>query len=268
MTATKVALVTGGGRGIGRAIALRLAADGFDVVVAARSLRNAERYGEELAAATVPEEIEAMGRRSLGVDGDLTSHDAARDLVRRAMDEFGRIDVVVNNAGGAIGGSDHLLASEIPDEALEFHLNLNMRSAIWVSQEAVPIMRDAHNGGSIVNITARASLDLRMQGGRQPAYAIAKSGLVTFSRYLAYEVGESGIRVNCVSPGLTFSARVALTAAQRGLDTPERLAETPLRRYGTPEDIAGAVSYFASPDSSYVTGQVLAVDGGTVLTPS
>lgn len=262
----RVAIVTGGSRGIGRAIALRLAARGVDVVVAARNLTG-PRYGEELNAATVPDEVRLLGRRSLGFEGDLCSREVARELVRRTLDEFGRIDILVNNAGGALSPVERSMASQVPDEDIEYMLRLNLLSTIYCCQEALPSMRE-RGSGSIVNISSRAALDPAQRQGRLTAYGMAKTAMNQYTRFLAQEVGVDNIRVNCVAPGAIATARIMQSAAARGISTDADLQKIPLRRFGTAEEVAAVVEFFASGDSAYVTGQCLSVCGGTVLTPS
>ncbi len=262
----KVAVVTGGSRGIGRAIALRLAAAGADVVVAARNLCG-PRYGEELSAETVPHEIRALGRRSIGFEGDLSERETAKALVRRALDELGRIDILVNNAGGALSPVERSLASVVPDEDIQFMLRLNLLSAVYCCQEALPAMRQ-QSGGSIINISTRAALDPAQRQGRLTAYGMAKSALNQYTRFLAQDVGPENIRVNCVAPGAIATARIMQSAKERNISTAADTEKIPLRRFGTADEVARVVEFFASDASAYVTGQCLSVCGGTVLTPS
>jgi len=261
----KVAIVTGSGRGIGRAIALRLAREGADVVVADRSLASAEEFGEELTAASVPEEIHLLGRRSIGFEGDLTSRETARDLVAVTVETFGHVDILVNNVGGALSPMERSFASQMTDEDIEFMFKLNYLSSVVCAQEALPNMRSA-GGGSIVNISSRAGIDPSQRQGRLAPYGIAKSSVLAFTRYLAHEVGPDGVRVNCIAPGSIATSRIVHTAKERGISTDADLDLIPLRRFGTAEDIAGVVYFLASEDSAYVSGQVICVDGGTVLT--
>jgi len=263
----KTAIVTGAGRGIGRAIALRLAAQGADVVVTARDLAHSERYGEELGAATVPEEIRGLGRKSIGFEGDLCSRDVAKALIQRTLDTFGRIDILVNNVGGALSPVERSKASVMPDEDIEYMLRLNLLSAVYCCQEALPSMR-ARKCGSIVNISSRAGLDPSQRQGRLTPYGIAKTGLIQYTRFLAHDVGPDNIRVNCVAAGAIATARILKLASARGISTDADLALIPLRRLGTADEVASVVQFFASDMSAYVTGQCLSVCGGTVLTPS
>lgn len=263
----KVAIVTGGGRGIGRAIALRLAAQGADVVVAARNLTRSERYGEEFTAATVPDEIRALGRKSVGFEGDLCGRDVAKALIARALESFGRIDILVNNAGGALSPVERSKASEMPDEDIEYMMKLNLLSAVYCCQEALPSMR-TRKAGTIVNISSAAGVDSSRRQGRLAPYGIAKAGLNHFTRYLAQDVGPDNIRVNCIAAGTIATARIVQSSKARGIGTDADLSHISLRRLGTAAEIASVVQFFASDMSAYVTGQCLSVCGGAILTPS
>jgi NAD(P)-dependent dehydrogenase (short-subunit alcohol dehydrogenase family) len=263
----KVAIVTGAARGIGRAIALRFAANGMDVVIADLDLAGAARYGEVLAAATVPDEVRLLGGSSLGFEGDLCRRETASELVAQALAAFGRIDVLVNNVGGALTPIERSMASEVPDEDLDFMLSLNLKSTIHCCQEALPAMRSA-GAGSIVNVASRAGLDPSQRQGRLTPYGIAKSGVIQYTRFLAYEAGAFNVRVNCIAPGAIATARIVHSAQARGMSTDADLERIPLRRLGSADDVAGAALFFASDLSAYVTGQCLSVCGGTVLTPS
>lgn len=265
--AGRVAIVTGAARGIGRAIALRLARAGADVVIADVELDGARRFGEALGADTVPHEIEALGRRSLGVEGDLTQAAAARELVARTLDTFGRLDILVNNAGGALTPVERSRASEAPPEDLQAMWDINLMTAVHCCQAAMPALRRS-GAGSVVNLASRAALNAAQRDGQLAPYGISKMAVVGYTRYLAAEVGPDGVRVNAVAPGVVTTARIRAQAAARGIGTEREIARIPLRRLGTPEDIANAVMFLASDASAYVTGQCLSVCGGTVLTPN
>ena len=203
----QVAIVTGAARGLGRAYALRLAMLGADVVIADIDLDSAREFDEPLGAATVPDEIRALGRRSLGVQGDLTRRDAARELVERMLAEFGRIDILVNNAGGAFTPVERSTASEVPDEDTALMFDVNYMSTVFCSQAVVPTMR-AQGCGVIVNIGTMAALDPSKTATRLVPYAVAKGAVVQYTRFLAAELGPHGIRVNCLSPGGMLTQRI------------------------------------------------------------
>jgi len=262
----QVAIVTGAARGLGRAYALRLAKLGADVVISDVDLNSAREFGEPLDADTVIDEVRALGRHSLGVQGDLRKRAAADDLVARTLAEFGRLDILVNNAGGAFAPVERSSASQVPDEDTDAMLDVNYRSMLHCCQAALPALRE--RGGAIVNISTMAALDPSRTRGRMTAYAVAKSAVIQYTRYLAYEVGPEGVRVNCIAPGTMLTPRIQAQAAARGMQSDKELQRIPLRRYGVAEDCANVLEFLVTPLSSYVTGQCLSVCGGQVLTPS
>jgi NAD(P)-dependent dehydrogenase (short-subunit alcohol dehydrogenase family) len=265
--AGQVAIVTGAARGLGRAYALRLATLGADVVIADIDLDSAKQYDETLSAASVPDEIRAFGRRSLGVQGDLTKRSGARELVERTLAEFGRIDILVNNAGGAFTPVDRSRASQVPDEDTAAMFDINYMSALYCCQEAVPSMRERRSG-VIVNVATMAALDASRTAARLVPYAVAKGAVIQYTRYLAAELGPEGIRVNCISPGAMLTARMKKQAAERGMHSDKEVRRIPLQRFGEVEDCANVLEFLVTPLSGYVTGQCISVCGGAVLTPS
>ena len=239
----KVAVVTGSGQGIGRAIAWALADAGADVVI------NARRRGdcEETAAGA-----EARGQRALICDGDI--RDFSETIAERTMAAFGRLDIWVNNVGGSNEKNVRLLV-DTPDDVFRSQLELNLTSAFQGAKAAGNRMGD---GGVIINITSGAGTRGSPYTG---PYAAAKAGMINLTQTLALELAERGIRVNAVSPGpvVTEAFREVLGVE----DQLDALARTiPLGRTGTPDDIAGAVLYLASPAASWVTGEHLLVAGG------
>jgi len=262
-----VAIVTGAARGIGRAYALRLAKLGAHVVIADINLESAREFDEELTAATVSDEIRALGRRSMGVEGDLTQRARVRDLVSRTLDEFGRIDILVNNAGGALTPVERSTASLVPDEDTILMFGVNYMTTLYCCQEVVPAMR-SRRSGVIVNIATMAALDASKTAARLVPYAVAKGAVVQYTRYLAAELGPDGIRVNCISPGGMLTARILKQSAGRAMHTDKEMRRIPLQRFGEVEDCANVLEFLVTPLSGYVTGQCISVCGGAVLTPS
>ena len=250
----RVAVVTGGGRGIGRAIARRLGADGNAVVVSSRTRSDLD---------AVVAEIEAGGGRALAVVGDALDRDGARRPVREAIDAFGHVDIVVNNVGGAVGRTHDPFAGD--DDAFERTLVMNLTTAWWTTSAALPGMRE-RCWGRIVNIgsgAARASTP----GGRL-AYTTAKHGLVGFTRQLAEATGTDGITVNCVCPGWTNTSMIDwdAIAARQGVTLAEAqavaLAANAQHRILEPEEITGMVALLVGDEGGGITGQVIGVDGG------
>ena len=242
----QVALVTGSSRGIGRAIALRLAADGAKVVVNYRS--------GEAAAAEVVRQIEAAGGAALAVGADVTDPEAAAGLVETARAAWGRLDILVNNAGITRDG----LLMKMSDQDWDMVHNTNLKSAFLVTRAAIrPMLRQ--KSGRIINITSIAGIGGNMG---QANYSAAKAGLIGLTKSVAKEVGGRGITANAVAPGyvptdLTKDLPAALLA--------EVVRLTPLGRMGTVEDVAAAVAFLASGDAAFITGQVLRVDGGMAI---
>lgn len=262
--AGRVAVVTGAARGIGRACALRLAAAGADVAIIDRDLQGAREYGETLTAGSVPDEIQALGRLSKGYEADLINRPAVDAVFDQITADFGRIDILVNMAGGAVTPIERSHASVVPDEDIDRILDINLRTAINCSQAAVAALRKT--SGTIVNVTA-ASAIAPLPDGVLSHYALAKMAVLQYTRSLATELGPDGIRANCVSPGITYSSRIASLAQERNIGTDADLARIPLRRFGTPDEISRAVEFLAGDMASYITGQCLSVCGGSVVTP-
>jgi 3-oxoacyl-[acyl-carrier protein] reductase len=240
----RVALVTGASRGIGRAIARQLAAQGAVVVAAARA---------DHAQGTV-DEIASAGGRAEPASLDVTAPGAADEIVKGVLDRHGRLDILVNNAGIA---RDQLLL-RMKREDWDGVIATNLTSAFALTQAALkPMIRQ--RGGRIVSISSVVG-----QSGNagQANYAASKAGLIGFSKSVALEVASRGITVNVVAPGLieTDMTRAMADAARQDWE-----AKIPLRRLGTPDDIAAVVCFLASDGASYITGQVVAVNGGMYL---
>jgi len=257
--AGRIALVTGASRGIGRAIALELAEAGADLVINARG---------SAALDAVAAEVRARGRDVEAVPADVATEAGAPLVVERAVARFGRVDVLVNNAGK--GSPKRLL--DLTEEDWHASFELNFMSAVRLSLACVPLMR-ALGGGRIVNISSRV--------GRQPdpyfaPYAAAKAALINFTKSLANAFSKDGVLANCVVPGLVRTEAVLEAARESaeatGKTVEEVLAETlrarpiPAGRMGEPADVAGLVVFLASPRASWITGATFTVDGGIVPT--
>lgn len=242
----RVALVTGAGRGIGRAIAEELARRGADIVLADRMLEGAQQSATEIATQT--------GRQTMAVEVDVSSLESAKAMVEQAIKSFGKVDILVNNAG--ITRDDLIMRMEEAD--WDAVIDINLKGAWNCSKAVIRAMMKARYG-RIVNISSVSGL--AGQAG-QTNYSASKAGLIGLTKALAREVASRQITVNAVAPGFVPTA---LT-----VDLPEDLKEammkiTPLGRMGKPEEIAYAVAFFASDEAAYITGQVLSVDGGMMM---
>src|SRR5439155_1789376 len=235
----RVAVVTGAGRGIGRAIALRYAAEGATIVVSARTAADVEA-------------VVADAGNGLAVVADALDADGAREPVRAALKELGRVDILVNNVGGNAGGNLDPFAAD--DEAFLRTLTLNLTSAWWTSTAVLPSMRE-REFGRIINIGSGAS----KRAAASVAYTTAKHGLVGFTRQLAAATARHGITVNCLCPGWTNTS--ALDRAPEGA-LARAETENLQRRILEPEELGGMATLLAGPDGAGITGQVISVDGG------
>ncbi len=246
----KRALVTGGSRGIGRAAALELARRGADVAFLYRS-RDAE--AAETAAA-----IRALGRRALALKADLADAAAVQAAVAKAAQDLGGIEVVVQAAGAMGAWSD---AAALSIDEWDRYLAVDLSGAFYVIKSVLPHLRKA--GGAIVAISSIAA---QMCQARNAQGAVAKAGLEALIRVVAREEGRRNIRVNAVAIGLTDTDMGRAAFAEWGPETTERVIRgIPLRRIGTPEEVARVVCFLAGPDGAYITGKVLQVDGGQII---
>jgi 3-oxoacyl-[acyl-carrier protein] reductase len=243
----KVALVTGGSRGLGRAIALALAQQGADVGVNYRG--NAE------AAAEVVTQIRSIGRAAIAIQGDTSAgREACEAIVKAAIDEFGKVDILVNNAGIT---RDNLLMRMDADE-WESVIDTNLSGPFWMTRAIARPMLKAR-AGRIINMSSVAG---RMGNVGQANYASAKAGLIGLTKSVARELASRGITCNAIAPGLIQTELTAdISEAARDFV----INSTPLGYIGSVDDVAAAAVYFASDESRYVTGQVLGVDGGMMM---
>ncbi len=243
----QVAVVTGGGRGIGRGIALGLADCGADVVVIARRQADVD---------AVAAEIRERGRRSLGISADVMDWSQIPAALDRVVDEFGHLDIMVNNAGGNLDRKMYSLP-EISIEKFDEQLHLNMKTKFWGSQQAAHRMRD---GGSIINIISIAAHKPSPGFG---VYSAANMGMISMTRTLAVELAPRQITVNCLAPGIIVTDMLKETMHLSEAEATALFNEQiPLGRTGTPEDCAAAAVFFASPAARWITGQFIDVAGG------
>ena len=242
----KVALVTGASRGIGRAIALALAAEGADVAV--------NYAGSEAAAKEVAAEIEAMGRKAFVIQADIASTEASTAMVDAVVKEFGRVDVLVNNAGITRDG----LLMRMKEDDWDAVITTNLKGVFNCTKAAIKYMMK-QKSGNIVNISSIVGV---MGNAGQANYCAAKAGVIGFTKATAKEVAARGIRVNAIAPGFI---KTDMTSVLSEKVVEAMLAGIPLNRLGETEDIAKAVLFLASSDANYITGQTLHVDGGMVM---
>ena len=243
---SKVALVTGASRGIGRAIALRLAKEGYTV-----ALNYCQNERSALRAAEV---LQAFGKEGMLCRADVTREHAVREMVRAVEDRLGPIDLLVNNAGIA----EQVLFTDLTAAQWKRMMDVHVNGAFYTSSAVLPSMI-RRKSGCIINI---ASMWGQTGASCEVHYSTAKAALIGMTKALAKEVGPSGIRVNCVSPGAIETDMMAGFSAE---DKQAIADETPLGRLGKPEEIAAAVAFLASADAAFITGQVLAPNGGMVI---
>lgn len=242
----KVALVTGGDSGIGRAVAIAFAREGADVVIDYRS--------EHADAAETVRLVKEEGRRCLSVQGDVGDEAVCAELVRRTLDEYGHLDLLVNNAGEQ-HPRDRL--EDISAEQLERTFRTNLFAMFFLTKAALPHMKE---GGVILNTT---SVTAYKGSSHLLDYSATKGAIVAFTRSLALNLAERGIRVNGVAPGPIWTPLITSTFPQGRVETFG--SDTPMRRPGQPEEVASCYVFLASNDASYMTGQILHPNGGTIV---
>ncbi|HDQ04127.1 MAG TPA: glucose 1-dehydrogenase [Deltaproteobacteria bacterium] len=242
----KVALVTGGSRGIGRASALAMADAGAHVVVSSRKIADLE---------PVAEEIKAKGVKSLAIAAHNAKIEESQALVERAVKEFGRIDILMNNAGtnpfyGPLMDQD--------EKTYDVTMNVNLKGILFLSQFAAKIMK-GQGGGSIINISSIGGL----RAGDLGVYSVTKAALIMLTEVMAKEWGQYNIRANAIAPGI-IKTRLSEALWKDPDVNKKALGQIPMMRLGEPEEIAGAVVFLASPAGSYITGATLVIDGGRI----
>jgi 3-oxoacyl-[acyl-carrier protein] reductase len=242
----RVALVTGSGRGIGRAIALKLADLGADIII--------NDIEGSTGAPEVVEQVESKGRKSIFIPADISVADDVSKLVQKAIEAFSKIDILVNNAGIT---RDKLIMRMSEDEWDQV-LNINLKGAFLCTREALKHMI-RQRWGRIVNIASIVGL---MGNGSQANYSASKAGIIALTKSTAKEAASRGITANAVAPGFIDTE---MTSALKAEVREAYEKQIPVGRYGTPEDIAYAVSFLASEEAGYITGQVLSVNGGMLM---
>jgi NAD(P)-dependent dehydrogenase (short-subunit alcohol dehydrogenase family) len=252
----QVAIVTGGGRGIGRATALELARLGADVVVAELDKAGAERVAGEVAA---------LGRRSLAVATDVTRRGDLAAMVQRAQAELGRIDILVNNAGIYRAAA----TLDVTEEHWDAIMTINAKAVFFATQAVLPVMI-AQKRGAIVSLASMAG---KIGSKTNLPYNASKAAVISMTKSLALAHAADGIRVNCVCPGFVETDMWSMVARDQGAllgmsaeeFTRQRRSQVPLGRMETPDDVASVIGFLASPRAGYMTGQALSVDGGLVM---
>lgn len=245
----RVAIVTGGGTGIGAATARRLAGHGADVAICARTVEDLERTAAAVEASS--------GRRCLAIPTDVKDEAQVTAMVERTVAELGRVDILVNNAGGTRMGPLRQLSTRAWDASFD----LNVRAAYFGTREAGRHLV-AQGSGAVVNVSSGAGVH-GVKGGAH--YSSSKAALQMFTRVTAAEWGPYGIRANCVAVGLVASERAVAAWEVAGLDHQAMARGIPLGRAGTPDEVATVIHFLASDAASYVSGQTLSVDGGPAM---
>ena len=244
----KIALVTGGARGIGRAICIALAQEGADIAV---NYHHSADKAQEVVTA-----ISQLGQQGLACQADVSDASQAQALVEKVIAEWRRLDILINNAGITIG-SREVIATEI--ETWEEMMRTNLSSAFYMARAVLPHMRK-QGYGQIVNISSNVINHYPPGSG---AYAVSKTGLIALTKVLSKEEARHGIRVNAVSPGITLTDMGIGALERRGHESAQRfLNSIPLGRAAAPEEVASAVAFLVSDEARYITGQNLVVNGG------
>ena len=243
----KVLLITGASRGIGQAAAIRLAQAGADLAITSRKLPDLEK---------VAEEIKKTGRKCLPVPAHVGKMDEIDNLVKRVLEEFGRIDILVNNAAT---NPTMAQAIDIDERAWDSIMNLNLKGLFFLSQAVAKVMREK-GGGKIINVSSVSGITPDIL----PIYSISKAGVIMATKVMAQQWAQFNIRVNAIAPGLT-KTRFSEALWKNPDILKMAMSRTPLARPAEPEEMVGAIIYLASDASSYVTGQVIAIDGGITI---
>jgi len=262
----KVAIVTGAARGLGRAYARRLAGLGAKVAVTDLDLKSYREFDAETKAMTAEStvaEIAAAGGAALGLEVDVGDHRAVETMVARVAEEWGRVDVLVANAGGGRGRPVDTKASTIDPALLDLVVSMNLFGTVYCCNAVAPLMKQQRSG-KIVTVSSVAGLSPSADGG-YAHYGAAKAAIAHYTRYLAQDLGPYGITANCIAPGVIATGRIMQTVLPCSSDSNRNRSEqVALRRLGTVEDCAKVVEFLCTDLSDYVTGAVIPIDGGLV----
>ena len=259
----QVALVTGAARGLGREYALRLARLGADVIVNDVDLHSYRQFHEHPPADTVVEEVKNLGRRSLGIECDVANKKEVDDAFGKILNEFGRIDILINNAGGLQVNPETSFASSVPEEDLRREVDRNLMSCIFCCQAAsIPMKQRKY--GRIVNVSSQSAL-IAEPTGYYASYGLAKAAIISYTQYLAGELAPHGINVNCIAPGFVGTARLMKRACGQPGQREALERRIPLGRIAAPEDCAKVVEFLVTDLSDYVVGQCIRICGGVML---
>jgi 3-oxoacyl-[acyl-carrier protein] reductase len=259
----KVAIVTGAGRGLGRAYARRLAGLGAKIAVTDIDLKSYTEFEAEAKAMTADSTVDEINAitEAIGVEMDVRDESAVQSVVRQVMDKWGRVDVLVCNAGGGRGRPVDTKASALDPSLLHLVTEMNYYGTVYCVNAVAPIMK-SQRSGRIVTVSSVAGLTPSLDGG-YAHYGAAKAAILHYTRYLANELGPHGINVNCIAPGTITTGRIVASvmpgSADANRDRTERIA---VRRLGTVEDCAKVVEFLTTDLSDYVTGQCISIDGG------
>ena len=262
----KVAIVTGAGRGLGRAYARRLASLGAKIAVTDINLKSFEEFEAEAKSMTSDStmaEIEAAGGEAIGIEMDVTDPKAVQAMVDQVVKKWGRIDILVANAGGGRGRPVDTRASTLDPALLHLVTSMNLYGTVYCVNAVAPVMKQQRSG-RIVTVSSIAGLGPSVDGG-YAHYGAAKAAIAHYTKYLAQDLGPHGINANCIAPGTITTGRIVATVmpnqANANRDRTESIA---LRRLGGVEDCAKVVEFLCTDLSDYVTGQIIAIDGGII----
>ena len=260
----KVAIVTGAGRGLGRSYARRLASLGAKVAVADLDLKSYQAYESEakdMVGESTVAEIESEGGTAVGLTMDVSDREAVDAGIKSIRELWGRIDILITNAGGGVGKSSSTRASALDFELLHSVIDSNLYGTIYCCNSIAPIMKEQRSG-KIIMVSSIAGLNPSRDGG-YAHYGVAKAAIAHYTRFLAQDLGPFGITANCIAPGMITTGRIVqnVLPSYSGVDR-DPIQLTSLRRLGTVEDCANAVEFLSTSQSDYVTGTIIPVDGG------